>query len=167
MWITTNWKIHKEMGIPYHLTCLLRNLYARQEATLQPYTEQPTGSKLGKEYNKGCIYCYPANLTSMQSCCSGAQSCLFVTPWTAARQASLSFIVSWSLLKLMSIELMMPFNHFVICCPLLLLSVFLRITIFSNESTLHIRYIIWNAGLDESRLLAEISATSGTQMISV
>ena len=90
---------------------------------------------------------------------------LFATPWTAAHQASLSFTISWSLLKLMSIELVMPFNHFVICCRLLLLSVFLRIMVFSNESTLHIRYIIWNAGLDESRLLAEISATSGTQII--
>ena len=47
------WKIHKEMEIPDHLTCLLRNLYPGQEATLKPYTEQQTGSKLGKEYNKG------------------------------------------------------------------------------------------------------------------
>ena len=46
---------------------------------------------------------------------------LFVTPWTAACQASLSFTVSWSLLKLMSMELLMPANHLILCCPLLLL----------------------------------------------
>ena len=52
------WKILQEMGIPDHLTCLLRNLYACQEAT-EPDMEQHTGSKLGKEYNKD-VYCYPA-----------------------------------------------------------------------------------------------------------
>ena len=59
---------------------------------------------------------------------------LFVTPWTAADQASLSFIISWSLLKLMSIELMMPSNHLILCCPLLMLSTFTSIGAFSNES---------------------------------
>ena len=66
---------------------------------------------------------------------------LFVTPWTAAHQASLSFTVSWNLLKLMSIELVMPFNHLILCRPLLLLpSVFPSIRVFSNESVLHIRW---------------------------
>ena len=54
------------MGIPDHLTCLLRNLYAGQEATLELDMEQQTGSKLGK----GCVkavYCHPGYLTSMQS----------------------------------------------------------------------------------------------------
>ena len=46
---------------------------------------------------------------------------LFVTPWTAARQASLSFTNSWSLLKLMSIESVVPSSHLILCCPLLLL----------------------------------------------
>ena len=46
---------------------------------------------------------------------------LFVTPWTAAHQASLSIANSWSLLKLMSIKSMMPYNHLILCCPLLLL----------------------------------------------
>ena len=55
---------------------------------------------------------------------------LFVTPWTAAHQASLSFAISWSLLKLMSIESMMPSNHLILCCPLLLLpSIFLSIRV--------------------------------------
>ena len=66
---------------------------------------------------------------------------LFATPWTAAGQASLSITNSWSLLKLMSIELVMPSNHLILCCPLLLLpSIFPSIRVFSNESVLHIRW---------------------------
>ena len=66
---------------------------------------------------------------------------LFGTPWSAACQASLSIINSWSLLKLVSIELMMPSNHLIICCPLFLPhSIFLSIRVFSNESVLHIRW---------------------------
>ena len=59
------WKILKEMGIPDHLTCLLRNLYAGQEAT-ELVMEQWTGSKLRKEYIK-TVYCHPAYLIYMQS----------------------------------------------------------------------------------------------------
>ena len=63
---------------------------------------------------------------------------LFLTPWTAAHQASLFIINSWSLLKLMSIELLMPSNHLTFCLPLLLLpSIFPGIRAFSNESILH------------------------------
>ena len=66
---------------------------------------------------------------------------LFATPWAAARQASLSSTKSWSLLKLMSIELVMPFNHLIFCHPLLLPpSIFPSIRIFSNESVLHLRW---------------------------
>ena len=65
VWITTNWKILKEMGIPDHLTHLLRNLYAGQEAPVRTGHGQWTGSKLGKEYIKA-VYCHPAYLTSMQ-----------------------------------------------------------------------------------------------------
>ena len=62
---------------------------------------------------------------------------LFVTPWTAARQVSLSITNSWNLLKLMSIELVMPSNCFILCHPLLLLpSIFPSIRVFSNESVL-------------------------------
>jgi len=60
------WKILKEMGIPDHLTCLLRNLYAGPEAKLEPDIDQSTGSKLGKEYLKA-VYCHPAYLTYMRS----------------------------------------------------------------------------------------------------
>ena len=64
-----------------------------------------------------------------------------VTPWTAASRASLSFTTSWNLLKLMSIESVMPSNHFILCHPLFLLpSVFPSIRVFSNESTLLIRW---------------------------
>ena len=60
------WKILKEMGIPDHLTCHLRNLYAGQEAMLELDKEQQTGSKQEKEYIKA-VYCHPAYLTFMQS----------------------------------------------------------------------------------------------------
>ena len=64
---------------------------------------------------------------------------LFETPWTAAHQASLSFTISWGLLKLMSIESVMPSKHLTLCCPLLLPSVFPSIRVFCNESALHIK----------------------------
>ena len=60
------WKILQGMGIPDHLTCLLRNLYAGQEQQLELDIEQQTGSKSGKEYVKA-VYCQPAYLTYMQS----------------------------------------------------------------------------------------------------
>ena len=66
---------------------------------------------------------------------------LFVIPWTVARQASLSITNSWSLLKLISIKSVMPSNHLILCCPLLLLpSIFPSIRVFSNETALHIRW---------------------------
>ena len=65
---------------------------------------------------------------------------LFVTPWTAASQASLSFIILQNLLKLMSIELVMLSNSLILCCPLLLFSIFPSIMIFSNELALHIKW---------------------------
>ena len=66
---------------------------------------------------------------------------LFATPWTVAHQASLSFTISQSLLKLMSIQSVMPSNHLILCCPLLLPpSIFPSIRVFSNESVLRIRW---------------------------
>ena len=65
---------------------------------------------------------------------------LFATPWTAARQTSLSFTISQGLLKLMSIESVTPSNHLILCCPLLLLSsIFPSIRVFSSEAVFHIR----------------------------
>ena len=73
---------------------------------------------------------------------SVTQACLTICkPWTLACQTSLSFTKSRSLLKLMSIESVMPSNHLILCCPLLLLpSIFPSIGVFSNESVLHIRW---------------------------
>ena len=66
---------------------------------------------------------------------------LFATPWSVGCQASLSITNSWSLLKLMSIESLMPSNHLILCRPLLLLpSIFPSIRVFSNESALRIRW---------------------------
>ena len=65
MWITTNWKILKEMGVPDNLSCLVRNLYAGQKITEQDM-DQLTGSKLEKEHDKP-VYFHPAYLTYMQS----------------------------------------------------------------------------------------------------
>ena len=65
---------------------------------------------------------------------------LFMTLWTEADQASLSFTISQSLIKLMSIESVMPYNHLILCCPLLLPSIFPRIKVFSNESVLRITW---------------------------
>ena len=75
-----------------------------------------------------------------------------VTPWTAARQASLSITSSQSLLKLMSIKSVMPSNHFILCCPLLLPpSIFPSIRVFSDESALHIRWPkYWNFSFNVS-----------------
>ena len=63
-----------------------------------------------------------------------------MTPWTSACQASLSFNVSWSLFKLMSIEVVMPSNHLIFCRPFLLPSIFPGIRVLFNESALHIRW---------------------------
>ena len=84
-----------------------------------------------------CFFLY----TEFSSVQSLSRLQLFATPWTAARQASLSITNSQSLLKLMSIESVMPSNHLSLCCPLLLLpSTFPSIRVFSNESVLHIRW---------------------------
>ena len=80
-----------------------------------------------------------AIFSSVQFSCSVVADS--ATPWTAARQASLSISNSWSLLKLMSIESVMPSNHLIFCHPLLLPpSIFPSIRVFSNESVLHIRW---------------------------
>ena len=72
-------------------------------------------------------------------CWSVSHVQFFATPWTAAHQAFLSFSIFLNLLKLISTESMMPSNHLILCCPLILPSVFPRIRVFSNESALCIR----------------------------
>ena len=66
VWNTTNWEILKKMGIPDQMTCLLRNLYAGQEATLKTGCGTTDWFQIGKEYAKA-VYCHPAYLTYMQS----------------------------------------------------------------------------------------------------
>ena len=89
-------------------------------------------------HNQVNKYIHPLTFSSVQLLCHVQ---LFVTPWTAACQASLSITHSQNLLKLMSIELVMPPNHLVLCSPLLLLpSIFPSIRVFSKESALHIRW---------------------------
>ena len=86
----------------------------------------------------------PVNSTQFSSV---TQSWLTLcNPWTAARQTSMFITNSWSLLKLMSTELVMPSNHFILCHPLLLPpSIFPSIRVFSNESVFHIRWPkYWN-----------------------
>ena len=82
---------------------------------------------------------------------------LFVTPWTAACQASLSITNSRSLLKLTSIESVMPSNHLILCRPLLLPSTFPSIRVFSNESALHIRWPkYWSFSISSSNDYSEL-----------
>ena len=95
-----------------------------------------------------CVYVcmYICVHVCMYICASSVQLSLshvhlFVTPWTAARQPSLSITNSWNLLKLMSIESVMPSNHLILCCSLLLpSSIIPNIRVFSNESALRIRW---------------------------
>ena len=98
-----------------------------------------------------CMYLKSARLSKRSQihiqttyCISSVQSLsrvwLFATPWTAACQASLSITNSWSLLKLFSIELVMPSNHLILGCPLLLPSIFPSIRVFSSESVLCVRW---------------------------
>ena len=81
------------------------------------------------------------NFRTLSSVQSLSRVRLFVTPWTAAHQGSLSITNSWSLLKLLSIESVVPSNHHILCHPLLLLpSIFPSIRVFSSESVLRIRW---------------------------
>ena len=92
--------------------------------------------KICLHYLMSCFFCWNLVKTLLFS---RVQLC--ATPWTAACQASLSFIISQSLLKLMSIESVMPSNRLILCHPLLLLSsIFLNIRVFSNELALCIRW---------------------------
>ena len=107
------WSGVPAMQIPDHLTCLLRNPSSCQEATIRTFSSVQSLSHVR----------------------------FFATPWTAARQASLSITNYRSLLKLMSIKSVMPSNHLILCRLLLLLHlIFPNIRIFSSESVLHIRW---------------------------
>ena len=83
-----------------------------------------------------------STIKTRMCCCSVAKQCpTHATPLTAAHQASVSFTISQSLPEFISNESVMPSNHLILCCPLLLLpSIFPSIGVFSNESTVHIRW---------------------------
>ena len=108
----------------------------------QEVTESLTSASISKIYSRGIIGPgFPQTPRHLSDVMVLVQSLsrvrLFVTPWTAARQASLSITNSWSLPKFMSIESVMPYNHFILCRPLLLPpSIFPSIRVFSKESVL-------------------------------
>ena len=100
---------------------------------LSPTEMLPPGKKPRRWW---CFFCFFLSVHFSPSVLSDS-----VTPWTAARQASLSITNSWSLLKLMSIESVMPSNHLIFCHPLLPLpSIYPSIRVFSSKSVLHIRW---------------------------
>ena len=131
------------MGIPDHFTCLLRNLYADQEATVRTGHGAIDWFQIVKGVHQSCIvYPYLLNLyaefTSVQSL---SRVRLFVTPRITACQASLTITNSRSSPKLMSIKLVMPSSHLIFCRPFLLLPpIPPSIRAFSNESTLHMSW---------------------------
>ena len=101
---------------------------------------QDTNIQFTQLYPKYTIFTV-YNILQFNSVQSLSRVQLFVNTWITACQASLSITNSWSLLKLMPIELVMPSSHLIICCPLLLLPPILpSIRVFSNESTLLIRW---------------------------
>ena len=107
-----------------------------------PIRNMTIGNKhhsLGRLRPAGCMEGQLCPVAVVVQSLSHAQ--VFATPWTAARQVSLSFTICCSLLRLMSIELVMPSNYLIFCHPLLLLpSIFPSIRVFSSESALHIRW---------------------------
>ena len=103
---------------------------------------QDAWKRLWKQWGCSQYFCnFQGTVSSVQLLSHVQLFGLAATPWTAARQASLSITNSWSLLKLMSTESVMPSNHLILCDPFLLLpSIFPNIWVFSNESALHIRW---------------------------
>ena len=133
VWIKTNWKILKEMRMPDHFTCLLRNLFMNQETTVRALHGTMDWFKVEKGIREGFVLFSSVQFLS--------HVWLFVTPWIAAQQASLSITNSQSSLRLMSIESVMPSRHLILYRPLLLLPLIPpSIRVFSNESTLRMRW---------------------------
>ena len=159
MWITTNWKILKEIGIADHLTCLLKNLYAGQEVTVRIGHGTTDWFQTGEGVCQGCILlCWLFDLhaeyimwnagldeaqAEAQDSVQFSHSVVSDPLWPhGLHHASLPCPspTSQSLVKLMSIESLMLSNHLMLCCPLLLPLVFSSIRVFCNESVLCIRW---------------------------
>ena len=129
-------------GNPFQSSCLEnpRDCYGVAQSRTQ---QKQLSSSSSCSSRQGTVYMLDRLNPSVQfsSVQSFSHVWLFATPWTAAHQPSLSITNSWSLLKLMSIKSVMPSNHLILCCPLLLLpSIFLSIRVFPSESVLHIRW---------------------------
>ena len=134
-WINKIWYVHTKE----YYSALKRKEVLRCAAAWMKLEDIMLSEISQSQRDKYCVILLIwGSLSSVQSL-SHVQ--LFVTPWTAARQASLSIANSWSLLKLMFVTLVMPSNHLILCCPFLLLpSIFPIIKVFSNESALRIRW---------------------------
>ena len=127
------------------MICWNNNYYFMPYLTLEENLQGKTGQLISKlniqsDVFSGCHFkFFLTDNCSIQFKWVGSYVQLFVTPWAAARQVSLSITNSRNLLKLMSIESVMPSNHLILCRPLLLLpSIFSSIRVFSNESVLRI-----------------------------
>ena len=133
----------KELNL-HHKSLLFTVLFQASHITDFPYPQHPLSSLAEKGTQSEGFGLFGKLLSfflsfSQVGCCGSV--CHSATPWTVAHQASSSFTISWSLLKLMSIEFVMPSNHLILCPPLLLLpSVFRGIKVFSNESALRIKW---------------------------
>ena len=143
----TTWEVQgSTLRNPFNLITSLKTLFSNTDSeVLKPNTStyvlwetiQPISAT--KTYFSHKRFYVPLSMLLLFQSLSHVQ--LFVTPWSEARQASLSFTISWTLLKLMSIESMMPSNHFILCPLLLLPSIFPSIRVFSNQSALFIRWL--------------------------
>ena len=123
------------------LPSFLSNCNYQNLSSLSPQSSQP---RFWRAFHKQLTFNIQVLLPSQPLVVIVVQSLshvwLFANPWTAAHLAFLSFTISWSLLKLMPIESVMPSNHLILCCSLLLLSsIFPSIRVFSNESAVRIR----------------------------
>ena len=121
----------------FHIVAFNDNIFIWRSYSICKYLNAYYVWHLRKNKIKLHIHSIPSSCLSSrvgQSVQSLSCVLLFSAPWTAARQASLSITNSWSLLKLMSIESVMPSNHLILCRPLLLPSIFPSIQVFSKES---------------------------------
>ena len=133
------------LGLLSYLEDPLEKGMVTQSSTLAwriPWTEEPGGLQFMGSHSQTWLSTHTHTQTVVVVVVQSLSRVgLLGTPWTAASQASLSYTISWNLLKLMSIESVMPSNHLILCHPLLLLSsIFPSIKVFSNESALHIRW---------------------------
>ena len=134
---------------------LASSIQQRESAIIHVFPPSWTSPHLSPQPTPSGYYKFPTSYLFC-CCCLVAKSC--ATPWTVARQASFPFNISWGLLKLTSIELVMPSNHLILCRPLLLLpSILPRNRILSNESAFPIRWPkFWSFSISPSNKYSEL-----------